>query len=51
MTANENDRKIYLTKEWVGLVKEAMRSNITKEDFKQFLKQEKKRREKDIDNI
>ncbi|MFC0270432.1 anti-repressor SinI family protein [Metabacillus herbersteinensis] len=29
-----------LPKEWVELVKQAMNSNITKEDFKKFLQQE-----------
>lgn len=35
-----------LPEEWVELVKEAMKSNITKEDFKQFLKKEKEKKEK-----
>ncbi|MBT2696498.1 DNA-binding anti-repressor SinI [Bacillus sp. ISL-40] len=30
------------------LVKEAMKSNITKEDFKQFLKEEKEKRDKGL---
>lgn len=34
-----------LPKEWVELVKEAMKSDITKEDFKIFLKKEKEKRE------
>ena len=33
MKINEND----LPKEWIELVTEAMKSNITKEDFKKFL--------------
>jgi hypothetical protein len=40
MKKNESD----LPKEWVELVKEAMKSNITKEDFKIFLKKEKEKR-------
>ena len=35
-----------LPKEWVQLVKDAMKSNISKEKFKKFLKEEKKKREK-----
>jgi hypothetical protein len=34
-----------LPKEWVELVKQAMESNITKEDFKIFLESEKEKRE------
>ncbi|WML51624.1 anti-repressor SinI family protein [Neobacillus sp. PS3-12] len=33
-----------LPKEWVELVKQAMESNITKEDFKIFLENEKEKR-------
>jgi hypothetical protein len=33
-----------LPKEWVELVKEAMESTITKEDFRRFLEKEKERR-------
>lgn len=46
MTEKENDNKNQLPEEWVELVKEAMESKITKEDFKQFLKEEKKKRDK-----
>jgi len=31
-----------LPKEWVELVKDAMKSNVSKEKFKKFLKNEKK---------
>jgi mevalonate pyrophosphate decarboxylase len=41
MKKNESE----LPKEWVELIKEAMKSNITKEDFKKFLKKEKEKRE------
>ncbi|MCM2535896.1 anti-repressor SinI family protein [Neobacillus pocheonensis] len=34
-----------LPKEWVELVKYAMKSNVTKENFKKFLKEEKEKRE------
>ncbi|MCM3729884.1 anti-repressor SinI family protein [Neobacillus cucumis] len=34
-----------LPKEWVELVKDAMISNVSKEKFKKFLKDEKKIRE------
>ena len=34
-----------LSKEWIELVKEAMKSNTSKEKFEKFLKEEKKRRE------
>lgn len=34
-----------LSKEWIELVKEAMRSNTSKEKFEKFLKEEKKKRE------
>ncbi|WP_423798067.1 anti-repressor SinI family protein [Neobacillus sp. SAB-20_R2A] len=40
MKKNEYD----LPKEWIELVKEAMKSNITKEDFKIFLEKEKEKR-------
>lgn len=40
----ENVRKESLPKGWVELVKETMKSSITKEDFKQFLKQEKEKK-------
>jgi hypothetical protein len=33
-----------LPKEWVELVKDAMKSNISKENFKKFLIEEKKKR-------
>jgi hypothetical protein len=33
-----------LPKEWVELVKEAMEANISKEDFKIFLENEKEKR-------
>ncbi|WP_156431139.1 anti-repressor SinI family protein [Bacillus sp. FJAT-29814] len=33
-----------LPKEWIELVKEAMKSGITKEDFKVFLEKEKENR-------
>lgn len=36
--------KFDLPKDWVELVKEAMKSNITKEEFKKFLKEEKEKR-------
>lgn len=36
-----------LPEEWAKLVKEAMESNITKEEFKKFLKEEKEKRKKD----
>jgi len=38
-------REPELSKEWIELVKEAMKSNTSKEKFKEFLKEEKKRRE------
>ncbi|MCQ6282833.1 anti-repressor SinI family protein [Bacillus sp. EB600] len=41
MKKNKSD----LPKEWVELIKEAMQSNITKEDFKIFLKKEKEKRD------
>jgi len=34
-----------LSKEWIELVKEAMQSNASKEKFKEFLKEEKEKRE------
>lgn len=34
----------YLPKEWIELVKEAMKSNITKEEFKIFLEKEKEKK-------
>ncbi|MED4228918.1 anti-repressor SinI family protein [Neobacillus cucumis] len=34
-----------LSKEWIELVKEAMKSNTSKEKFKNFLEEEKKKRE------
>jgi hypothetical protein len=37
MKKNESE----LPKIWVELIKEAMKSNITKEDFKKFLNKEK----------
>lgn len=37
-----------LPEEWIKLIKEAMKSNVTKEDFKKFLEEEKKKR--DLDN-
>ena len=40
MKKSESD----LPKEWIELVKEAMKSDITKEDFKIFLKKEKEKR-------
>ncbi|MDR4949797.1 anti-repressor SinI family protein [Neobacillus cucumis] len=40
MEKNESN----LPKEWIELVKEAMKANITKEDFKIFLKNEKDKR-------
>ncbi|MCH6264506.1 MULTISPECIES: anti-repressor SinI family protein [Neobacillus] len=40
MKKNESD----LPKEWIELVKEAMESNITKDDFKIFLEKEKEKR-------
>jgi hypothetical protein len=40
MKKHESD----LPKEWIELVKEAMKSNITKEDFKIFLENEKEKR-------
>jgi hypothetical protein len=36
-----------LPEEWINLIKEAMKSNITKEDFKKFLEEEKKKRNLD----
>lgn len=36
-----------LPEEWINLIKEAMKSNITKEDFKKFLADEKKKRNLD----
>jgi hypothetical protein len=39
------EKKPNLSKEWVELVKEAMESNITKEQFKIFLQKEKEKRE------
>lgn len=33
-----------LPKEWIELVKEAMKSDVTKEDFKNFLEKEKAKR-------
>lgn len=48
MITTNNADKNHLSEEWVELVKEAMKSNITKEDFKQFLKEEKEKRDKDI---
>ncbi|MBU8919263.1 anti-repressor SinI family protein [Bacillus sp. FJAT-29953] len=42
MKKNESD----LPKEWIELVKEAMKSNITKDDFKIFLEKEKEKRQK-----
>ncbi|MBS4215108.1 MULTISPECIES: anti-repressor SinI family protein [Neobacillus] len=42
MKKNESD----LPKEWIELVKEAMKSNITKDDFKIFLEKEKEKRKK-----
>ncbi|MCQ6278769.1 anti-repressor SinI family protein [Bacillus sp. EB600] len=44
MTTEEHD----LPEEWGELAKEAMKSNITKEDFKQFLKKEKEKRDKGL---
>lgn len=40
MKKSESD----LPKEWIELVKEAMKSDITKEDFKIFLEKEKEKR-------
>lgn len=37
-----------LPKEWVELVKDAMKSDITKEEFKKFLKEEAEKRKKDV---
>lgn len=42
MEEKVNIQKERLTEEWVELVKEAMRSNITKEEFKRFLEEKKK---------
>jgi len=48
MATKENEDKNHLPEEWNELVEETMRSNITKEEFKQFLKEEKKKRKKDF---
>ena len=48
MATKEKAEKIQLPEEWIELVKEAMESNITKEDFKQFLREEKEKRNKGI---
>jgi hypothetical protein len=40
MKINEHN----LPKEWIELVKVAMKSNITKENFKKFLKERKEKR-------
>ncbi|WP_462411653.1 anti-repressor SinI family protein [Neobacillus sp. Marseille-QA0830] len=42
MKRNESN----IPKEWIELIKEAMKANITKEDFKIYLKEEKEKREK-----
>lgn len=40
------DKKEYdLPEEWIDLIIEAMESNITKEDFKKFLEDEKRKGE------
>lgn len=40
------EKRIYLSEEWVELVKEAMKSDITKEDFEEFLKEVKEKRDR-----
>jgi hypothetical protein len=42
-------KDIDLSKEWIELVKGAMRSKITKEEFKKFLEEEKKKKNKVFD--
>lgn len=46
MANKENIKKYNLSEEWVQLVKEAMESNITKQDFKQFLEEMREKRDK-----
>ncbi|MEC0275455.1 anti-repressor SinI family protein [Peribacillus frigoritolerans] len=41
MTTKE-DRDQFLPEEWLELVKEAMKSNITKEEFNRFLEENSK---------
>lgn len=36
--------EIILPKEWVELIKEAMKSGVSKEEFEKFLKEEKEKR-------
>ncbi|MEC0275404.1 anti-repressor SinI family protein [Peribacillus frigoritolerans] len=43
MTTKE-DRDQFLSEEWLELVKEAMKSNITKEEFNRFLEEKSKMR-------
>lgn len=40
-----NTKEHELPKEWIQLAKQAMQSSITKEDFKKFLEEERKRRD------
>jgi len=47
MVEKRNVQNDQLPEEWVELVKEAMKSNITKEEFQRFLKEEKEKRKKD----
>jgi hypothetical protein len=43
MNKKEIVREVHLNEEWAELVKEAMKSNITKEEFKRFLVEKKKK--------
>lgn len=46
---NKNDN--FLPKEWVELVKDAMKSGVTKESFKNFLEEEKEKKQISPDNL
>lgn len=43
MAIKKSEDKNDLSEEWIELVKRAMESNITKEEFKQFLEEKGKR--------